>query len=85
MQAMFAGLYFDAKNHLRKVAAHNTFDRLLDLVKTLSIVKQPVYDPVSIMSYIFHYPISYSYPLYNFDHFSLSDKPILPIQMQEIS
>jgi hypothetical protein len=27
---MFAGLYFDAQNHLRKVAAHEPFDKLLE-------------------------------------------------------
>jgi hypothetical protein len=33
LQAMFAGLYFDAKNQLRKVAAHDPFDELLELAK----------------------------------------------------
>jgi hypothetical protein len=33
LQAMFAGLYFDAQNQLKKVAAHDPFDRLLDLAK----------------------------------------------------
>jgi hypothetical protein len=33
LQAMFAGLYFDAQNQLRKVAANDPFDRLLDLAK----------------------------------------------------
>jgi hypothetical protein len=31
LQAMFAGLYFDAKNHLRKMLAHSPFDRLLPI------------------------------------------------------
>jgi hypothetical protein len=31
LQAMFAGLYFDAQNRLRKVLAHNPFDRLLPI------------------------------------------------------
>jgi hypothetical protein len=31
LQAIFAGLYFDAQNHLRKVTAHDPFDRLLNL------------------------------------------------------
>jgi hypothetical protein len=31
LHAMFAGLYFDAQNQLRKVAAHDPFDRLLGL------------------------------------------------------
>jgi hypothetical protein len=34
LRAMFAGLYFDALNQLRKVAAHDPFDRLLALAKT---------------------------------------------------
>jgi hypothetical protein len=30
---MFAELYFDAQNHLRKVAVHEPFDKLLELAK----------------------------------------------------
>jgi hypothetical protein len=30
-QAMFAGLYFDAQNHLRKMAADEPFSRLLEV------------------------------------------------------
>jgi len=33
LQAVFAGLYFDAQNHLRKVAAHEPFDELLSCSK----------------------------------------------------
>jgi hypothetical protein len=33
LQAMFAGLYFDVQNHLRKVAAHEPFDKLLGVAK----------------------------------------------------
>jgi hypothetical protein len=36
LQAMFAGLYFDALNYLCKVAAHDPFDRLLGLAKNES-------------------------------------------------
>jgi hypothetical protein len=30
----FAGLYFNTQNQLQKVAAHDPFDRLIDLEKT---------------------------------------------------
>jgi hypothetical protein len=33
LQAMFAGLYFDAQNHLQKIAAHDPFDKLMNLEK----------------------------------------------------
>jgi hypothetical protein len=33
LQAMFTGLYFDAQTQLKKVAAHDPFDRLLGLAK----------------------------------------------------
>ena len=31
LQAMFAGLYFDARHQLRKVSAHDPFERMLNL------------------------------------------------------
>jgi hypothetical protein len=37
LQAMFAGLYFDAQHQLKKVLAHCPFDRLLNQSKSESV------------------------------------------------